>query len=147
MPEFDPSSNGHRVAAAKPPPARSGQGVLMVMLVSALTGFNLMIGGAVGALAALPLGVRESAVGVPVVVGAAIGGALGVWLGVKVAARFGGASGGPRGFVWAIAGGLVGLCAAVALASYRITTLVPVLAILLPGVAAWFGDRLAARKV
>ena len=147
MPDFDPSRNGHPTAAAKEaPPPRSGQGVLMVTLVSALTGFNLMIGGGVGALLAVPLGLRGSAVGVPVIVGAALGGAIGVWLGVKIAARFGGASGGRRAFVWAVTGGLVGLCGAVALASLRINTIMPVLAVLLPGVGAWFGDRFASRK-
>jgi hypothetical protein len=144
LPDFDPSTNGHRIAAAKASPARSGQGVLMVTLVSALTGFNLMVGGAVGALLAVPLGLRGSVVGIPVVVGAALGGAIGVWLGVKVAVRFGGASGGRP--IWAVAGGVAGLCAAVALASARINTVAPVLAILLPGVGAWFGDRLASRK-
>ncbi len=82
MPEFDPSSNGHRIAAAKTEPARAGQGVLMVTLVSALTGFNLMVGAAAGTLIAMALGVRGSGVGVPVVSGAALGGAIGVWIGV-----------------------------------------------------------------
>jgi hypothetical protein len=146
LPDFDPSGNGHRIAAEKAPLPRSGQGVLMVTLVSALTGFNLMIGGGVGALLAVPIGLRGSAVGVPLVVGAAFGGAIGVWLGVKVAARFGGTSGGRKAFVWAVAGGLAGLCAAVALASFRINTFLPVLAVLLPGIGAWLGDRLGSRK-
>jgi hypothetical protein len=118
----------------------------MVTLVSAMTGFNLMIGAGVGALLALLLGLRGNAVGVPVVLAAAAGGILGVWLGVKVAARFGGATEGRMARKLATAGGLVGLVAAVALASARVITLAPVLAIILPGVGAWLGDRLAARR-
>ena len=125
---------------------RSGQGILMVTLVSALTGLNLMIGGAVGTLLAFLLGLRERAVGVPVLLGAAVGGAVGVWLGVKVAARFGGASGGRKAFRWALGGGLAGLVAAVALSALRAGAFVPIVAILLPGIGAWFADRLAVRK-
>lgn len=118
----------------------------MVTVVSALTGFNLMLGGVVGALLALPLGLKGNAVGVPVVLCAAVGGILGVWLGVKVASRFGGATEGRAARKLATAGGLVGLAAAVALASARVGTLAPVLAIMLPGVGAWLGDRLSVRR-
>lgn len=118
----------------------------MVTVVSATTGFNLTIGGAVGALLALLLGIKGNAVGVPVVLAAAVGGILGVWLGVKVAARFGGATEGRAARKLATAGGMVGLAAAVALASARVNTVAPVLAIMLPGVGAWLGDRLAARR-
>jgi hypothetical protein len=145
-PKFDPSTNGHRSPGKKEPPPAGGQGVLMVTLVSAMTGFNLMIGAGVGALLALLLGLRGNAVGVPVVLAAAAGGILGVWLGVKVAASFGGATEGRMARKLATAGGLVGLVAAVALASARVITLAPVLAIILPGVGAWLGDRLAARR-
>jgi len=145
-PKFDPSANGHRIPRKQEPPPAGGQGVLMVTVVSAMTGFNLTIGGAVGALLALLLGIRGNAVGVPVVLCAAVGGILGVWLGVKVAARFGGATEGRAARKLATAGGLVGLAAAVALAGARVSTLAPVLAIMLPGVGAWLGDRLAARR-
>ena len=146
-PRFDPSTNGHRKAGKKAPPPAVGQGVLMVTVVSAMTGFNLMIGGGVGALLALPLGIKGNAVGVPLVLGAALGGILGVWLGVKVAARFGGATEGRGARKLATVGGLVGLAAAVALASAGVNTFAPVLAIMLPGVGAWLGDRLAARRL
>jgi hypothetical protein len=118
----------------------------MVTVVSAMTGFNLTIGGAVGALLAVLLGIKGNAVGVPVVLAAAVGGILGVWLGVKVAARFGGATEGRAARKLATIGGVVGLAAAVALASARVNTLAPVLAIMLPGVGALLGDRLAARR-
>jgi hypothetical protein len=145
-PRFDPSTNGHRSPAKKALPPAGGPGVLMVTIVSAMTGFNLMIGGGVGALLALPLGVRGNAVGVPVVLCAAAGGIVGVWLGVKLAARFGGGSEERTARRLATAGGLVGLVGAVALASARVNTFVPIVAIMLPGVGAWLGDRLAARK-
>ena len=146
MPDFDPSTNGHRIAAQKTRPAGAGQGILIVSLVSALTGFNLLIGGGVGLIVAMLLGLRERSAGIPVVVLAAVGGAIGVWLGVRVAIRFGGASGSPKATRWAVAGGMAGLVAAVALASIRAGSVFPILAILLPGVGAWLGDRLATRK-
>lgn len=145
-PRFDPSTNGHRRPGKKALPPSGGQGVLMVTLVSAMTGFNLMIGAGVGALLALALGLRGNGVGVPVVLGAAAGGIVGVWLGVQLSARFGGATEGRLARKLATAGGLVGLVAAVALASARVNTFLPILAIMLPGVGAWLGDRLAARR-
>jgi hypothetical protein len=145
-PRFDPSTNGHRRPDKKVVPPSGGQGVLMVTVVSAMTGFNLMIGAGVGAVLALPLGLRGNGVGVPLVLGAAAGGILGVWLGVKVAARFGGATEGRGTHKLAALGGLVGLAAAVALAGARVNTLAPVLAIMLPGVGAWLGDRFSQHR-
>lgn len=118
----------------------------MVTLVSALTGLNLMIGAGLGTLMAVPFGLRGSAAGLPLLVLAAIGGAVGVWLGVKVAVRFGGASGKPKGTRWATVAGIAGLLCAVVLSAFQVGVFVPIVAVLLPGFAAWLGDRLATRK-
>ncbi|MGQ0679714.1 MAG: hypothetical protein ACT4OM_08700 [Actinomycetota bacterium] len=147
MPEarFDPSANGHKAAPADRPAVSSGRGVVMVASVCALTGLNLMLGAGLGMLFGVPLGLKAPAIGISIALLAALGGALGVVFGVSVAHRFGAAAGGTQARNWGVAGGILGLVGAVAVSSVRNFPFGPVLAVLLPGLGAWLGDRLAGR--
>ena len=58
MPDFDPTTNGHPKSnghvggKSSTPTPRRGGGILLMALVSAMTGLNLMLGGGVGAVMA-----------------------------------------------------------------------------------------------
>lgn len=147
MSEFDPATNGHK-PGPKPAVVResSGRGVLLVTIVSAMTGLNLMLGAGVGGLIAIPLGLKEGSLGVIMVTATGFGGLLGVIFGVRVAHRFGGTGQGARARIAAVAGGIAGLVGAVALAGLAKIPFTPILAIMLPGIGAWLGDRLAGRS-
>ena len=146
MPDFDPSQNGHRVRAQQQQLAESRRGgaVLLVTLVSALTGLNMMIGGALGAIVG---GIAEAGETTPALaaVGAGVGGGIGVFLGVRVAMRLGG-SGGAASVRALTLWGLVGLVGSVALAATVATIFTPFAAILLPGLAVVLGDRVATKR-
>lgn len=146
MPDFDPSQNGHRVRAQQQQIAESRRGgaVLLVTLVSALTGLNMMIGGAIGAIVGTVTKAGEATAAVAAV-GAGIGGGIGVFLGVRVALRLGG-SGGVASARALTAWGLVGLVGSVALAATVATVFTPFAAILLPGLAVVLGDRIATKR-
>lgn len=158
MSEFDPATNGHK-PVAEPAGVKegSGRGVLLVTIVSAMTGLNLMLGAGVGGLIAIPLGLKEGSLGVFMATTAGLGGILGVVLGVRVAHRFGGMDRGDmdrggmdreaKSLKWSVAGGVAGLVGAVALAGLARFPFVPILAIMLPGIGAWLGDRFADRSV
>lgn len=147
MSEFDPATNGH-----KPEPKSavvresSGRGVLLVTIVSATTGLNLMLGAGVGGLIAIPLGLKEASLGVIMVTTAGLGGLLGVIFGVRIAHRFGGTGQGAKDRIAAVAGGIAGLVGAVALAGLAQIPFVPILAVMLPGIGAWLGDRFTGRS-
>lgn len=147
MSEFDPSTNGHK---SEPKPTvvgeGSGRGVLLVTIVSAMTGLNLMLGAGVGMIA-IPLGLKEASLGVVMVTAAGLGGLLGVIFGVRVAHRFGGTGQGDRARIAAVVGGIAGLVGAVALAGLANIPFVPILAVMLPGIGAWLGDRFAGRSI
>ena len=145
MPEFDPQTNGHRLRAeASSQLPRRGGGVLLLTLISALTGLNLMLGAAVGAIVGA---VTDAGDATPALaaVGAGLGGAIGVVLGVRVALRLGGSSG-CSSARWLTGWGLGGLVGSVALAAFMAGPFTPIVAILLPGLAALLGDRYSARR-
>jgi hypothetical protein len=143
LPDFDPKTNGHK-APPPPPPPRRGGGILLLALVSAFTGLNLLIGGAIGAIVG---SATNSGDVVPALValGAGLGGAVGVYFGVRVCVRLGGSSG-VASVRWLTAWGLAGLLGSIALAATVASPLTPIIAILLPGIAAALGDRYATKK-
>lgn len=118
--------------------------MLLLTLVSALTGLNLMLGAMVGAIvgAATEAGDATPALAA---VGAGLGGAIGVILGVRVALRLGGASGSSSAR-WLTGWGMAGLVGSIALAAFLASPFTPIIAIVLPGLAALLGDRFAAKK-
>ena len=150
MPDFDPTTNGHpqsngqKGGASKPAAPRRGGGILLMALVSAMTGLNLMLGGAVGAIVGA---ITDAGDSVPALValGAGLGGAIGVYFGVRVALRLGGSSG-IASAKWLTGWGLGGLLASVALAATVASPLTPIIAILLPGLTATLGDRYATKR-
>lgn len=146
MPEFDPKANGHRLrtGATESLPRRGG-GVLLLTLVSALTGLNLMLGAGVGAIVAAVTGAGDATPALAAA-GAGLGGAIGVLLGVRVALRFGGSSG-CSSVRWLTGWGLGGLVGSIALAANLASPFTPIVAIVLPGVTALIGDRYSAKKV
>jgi hypothetical protein len=143
LPEFDPKTNGHK-GPPPPPPPRRGGGILLMALVSAFTGLNLLLGGAIGFIVGYVTNAGD-VVPALVALGAGLGGAVGVFFGVRVCVRLGGSSGvaSPR---WLTAWGLAGLLGSVALAAWVASPLTPIMAILLPGIAAALGDRYATKK-
>ena len=144
MPEFDPRTNGHRLKSESTPVPRRGGGVLLLALVSALTGLNLLIGAGVGAIVGAVTDADDLTPALAAI-GAGLGGAVGVAVGVKVTLRLGGSSG-VSSARWLTAWGIAGLVGSIALAATLVTPLTPILAILLPGLAALLGDRYAAKK-
>lgn len=146
MPDFDPSQNGHRIKSQQHQIAESRRGgaVLLVTLVSALTGLNMMIGGALGAIVG---GITKAgeATAALAAAGAGIGGGIGVFLGVRVAVRLGGA-GGAASVRALTLWGVAGLVGSVALAATVATVFTPFAAILLPGLAVVLGDRVATKR-
>lgn len=138
--------NGHGRESPEPEAAPSnGRGVLLVAIVSAMTGLNLMLGAGVGLLIAQPIGLRGDSAGILMLVAAALGGILGVIFGVRVAHRFGGTGEGARARILAVIAGLLGLVGAVAVASTSGIPFAPIIAVMLPGIGAWLGDRAAER--
>lgn len=150
MPDFDPTTNGHPLSngqkggASKPASPRRGGGILLMALVSAMTGLNLMLGGGVGGVVGAITDAGDSLPAL-VALGAGLGGAIGVYFGVRVALRLGGSSG-ISSFKWLTGWGLAGLLASVALAATVASPLTPIIAILLPGVSAALGDRYAVKR-
>ena len=144
MPEFDPKVNGHRIKAQPPPPPRRGSGVLLLTLVSALTGLNMMIGAGIGAIVG---GVTRAGqvTAALAAIGAGLGGAIGVALGVRVAQRVGGSSG-RSSARWLTGWGIAGLIGSIALAATVTSPILPIIAILLPGLLALLGDRFAVKR-
>ena len=144
MPRFDPSANGHRRAEGdSEPPRTGGAGVLMVAVVSSLTGLMMLVGSGLGTLLGYLLGIKSPGIAVPIFLGAALGGIGGVLLGVRVAGRFGGSSEAANSQRYGAIGGWLGLAAAVGVASLQV---LPIVAIMLPGIGAWLGDRIALRR-
>jgi hypothetical protein len=150
LPDFDPTTNGHPKSngrpggASKTPAPRRGGGILLMAMVSAMTGLNLMLGGVVGGLVGALTDAGDSLPAL-VALGAGLGGAMGVYFGVRVALRLGGSSG--INSARALTGwGLAGLLGSVALAATVASPLTPIIAILLPGLTAALGDRYATRK-
>lgn len=113
-------------------------------LVSALTGLNLMLGGGIGGVVGAMTGAGD-ALPALVVLGAGLGAAVGVFFGVRVALRFGGSSG-MSSPAWLTGWALAGLVGSIALAATLQSPLTPILAILLPGLAAALGDRYTVKK-
>lgn len=150
MPDFDPTTNGHLVSngrkpgTAKPDAPRRGGAVLLMALVSAMTGLNLMLGGGLGFLVGALTDAGETSPAL-VALGAGLGAAIGVFFGVRVALGFGGSSG-MSSLKWLTGWGLGGLVGSIALAATLQSPLTPILAILLPGLAAALGDRLTVKK-
>lgn len=150
MPDFDPTTNGHPQSnghlGPKPstPAPRRGGAILLMALVSAMTGLNLMLGGGVGGVVGALTDAGDSLPAL-VALGAGLGGAIGVFFGVRVALRFGGGSG-ISSAKWLTGWGFAGLVGSVALAALVASPLTPIIAILLPGLAAALGDRYAVKK-
>jgi hypothetical protein len=113
-------------------------------LVSAMTGLNLMLGGGLGFLVGALTDAGDTTPAL-VVLGAGLGAATGVFFGVRVALGFGGSSG-ISSQRWLTGWGLAGLVGSVALAATVASPLTPIIAILLPGLAAALGDRYATRR-
>lgn len=145
MPDFDPRANGHRLRSGDKPAAPRGSGVLLVMMVSALTGLNLLIGAGLGVIVGSAVRGEDPAPPALVVIGAGMGGAMGVWLGVRVALHYGGA-GGFASTRWLTAWGLAGLVGSIALAGLVASPFTPIVAVTLPGLAALAGDRFITRR-
>ncbi len=141
---FDPNTNGHKTSSPNPAIPRRGGGVLLMAMVSAMTGLNLMLGGAVGGVVGALTDAGDTLPAL-VALGAGLGGAIGVYFGVRVALRFGGSSG-ISSFKWLTAWGFAGLVGSIALAAVFVSPLTPVVAIILPGLAAALGDRYATKK-
>lgn len=146
MPEFDPATNGRRPENDLPPLPPRGRGVMLLVSVSGMTALSLLVGSLIGGVAAALLGLEGRAQQNLFLACAGVGSAVGVWLGVRMAERFGGTSGeaSRRSLV---AYGLVGLLVALALAAIVANPLVPITAIMLPGVAAVVGDVLGTREL
>ena len=143
MPDFDPKANGHRIKA-QPSPPRRGSGVLLLTLVSALTGLNMMIGAGIGAIVGGITNAGEVTAALAAI-GAGLGGAIGVAIGVRVALRVGGSSG--VSTARSLTGwGIAGLIASIALAATLTSPFLPIIAILLPGLLALVGDRFAVKR-
>jgi uncharacterized membrane protein len=147
LPDFDPTSNGHRlVKSSDRTESRNSGGVLLVAIVSALTGLSLLMGATAGALIAAVLGLKGQTFITPVVVASGLAAGVGVWVGIRVFDRFVTRSRPGRGQVWPTVGGVVGLVAAVAIASKGLGPLAPIIVILLPGLGALLGERASQRR-
>lgn len=109
-----------------------------------MTGLNLMLGGGIGGVVGALTNAGDSLPAL-VALGAGLGGAVGVFFGVRVALRFGGSSG-ISSQRWLTGWGFAGLVGSVALAATVRSPLTPIMAILLPGLAAAMGDRYAVKK-
>ncbi len=143
MPEFDPKVNGHRLRSVIPA-SPAGGGVLLLALVSAFTGLNMMIGAGVGGIVGTVTNAGDVTAALAAI-GAGLGGAIGVALGVRVTLRLGGSSGvtsARRLTGW----GVAGLVGSIALAATLASAFTPIIAILLPGLAALLADRYAAKR-
>ncbi len=150
MPDFDPTtnghprSNGHLGPKASTSTPRRGGAILLMALVSAMTGLNLMLGGGIGGIVGALTDAGDTLPAL-VVLGAGLGAAVGVFFGVRVALRFGGSSG-ISSAKWLTAWGFAGLVGSIALAALVASPLTPIICILLPGLAAALGDRYAVKK-
>ncbi|HEU4868239.1 MAG TPA: hypothetical protein VFV09_10980 [Actinomycetota bacterium] len=150
MPDFDPTTNGHpksngqaggKSSASGP---RRGGGILLMAVVSAMTGLNLMLGGGLGFVVGALTDAGDATPAL-VVLGAGLGAAAGVFFGVRVALGFGGSSG-ISSQKWLTAWGFAGLVGSIALAALVASPLTPIICILLPGLAAALGDRYSVKK-
>ena len=153
MPDVDPASNGqlrHRRArptgrgsGGDPDPARRGRDVVTLAVVSASTGAFLLLSSSIAGLLRHLLHVPISALFVLVVLGAFAGAWVGAWLAGRL-------TGGDRQrFVAAGVGGSVGLVAATgtAFASTQfLPAILPLVAILCPGLGAVVGTRAVQRR-
>ena len=150
MPDFDPTTNGHPQSnghlgpKSSTPAPRRGGAILLMALVSAMTGLNLMLGGGIGGIVGALTDAGDTLPAL-VALGAGVGAAIGVFFGVRVALRFGGSSG-ISSAKWLTAWGFAGLVGSIALAALVASPLTPIIAILLPGLAAALGDRYAVKK-
>jgi hypothetical protein len=139
----DPASNGNLGFRRNRPsgpsagrPADRGRWIIMIAVVSAMTGACLLLGGFLGLIADRAL----HAPALVVVLLIAVGALVGVWLGARFAIRLTG--GDHRRFVASGLGGSVGLVGAVAVAytaSNVLPALLPFVAILCPGFGAAIG--------
>jgi uncharacterized membrane protein len=145
LPEFDPTSNGQRLTKSSAGPEARGRGVVLVAVVSAFTGISLLAGATAGALVATALGVRGGAFVAPMAVASGLAAGIGVWAGVRMSDRFARPSSSTSGRVSPTVGGIVGLVAAVAIASRGLGLWAPLVVILLPGLGALLGDTVAGR--
>ena len=145
MPNFDPTSNGHRLVKSSSTSEPGSAGVVLLAIVSAFTGLSLLTGATAGALVAAILRLKGSAFITPVAIGSGVAAGVGVWLGVRVSERFARRSAN-AGRLWPTVGGLAGLVAAVAIASRGLGPWAPFVVILLPGLGALLGDTSAGRR-
>ena len=83
------SSHEARFVTSRP---RRGGGILLMAVVSAMTGLNLMLGGGLGFVVGSLTDAGDTTPAL-VVLGAGLGAATGVFFGVRVALGFGGSSG------------------------------------------------------
>lgn len=148
MPEINPTANGYRLSAGDELPdlPPRGRGVMLLVMVSGMTALNLVFGSMVGAVIGAGLSLEDRALQNVFMTGAGLGSVAGVWFGIKVGTRFGGTSG-QAGQRRLFAHGLAGLLLALALAALVASPFIPLLAIMLPGVAAVIGDVLATRPL
>ena len=148
LPEFDPSSNGHRRSrSSSRDPAARGRGVVLVATVCATSGAGLVVGFIAGGLIAGLFGLRGQPFFAAVAVASAVTAGVGMWLGIRFASRLGGGpEPPPRARRWSTAGGFLGLIAAVALATTNLGPFAPIIVILLPGAGALAGEVLALRR-
>ncbi|MEX2587202.1 MAG: hypothetical protein WD602_04315 [Actinomycetota bacterium] len=147
MPKFDAVSRARDPDRDDLPdlPPR-GRGLMLLVTVSGMTALNLVFGSMIGAVIGAAIGLEDESLRTVFMAGAGLGAGAGVWFGVKMGIRFGGTSGEAtqkRLFVH----GLVGLVAAMVLAALVASPFVPLIAIMLPGVAAVVGDVLATRPL
>jgi uncharacterized membrane protein len=145
LPNFDPTSNGHRLVKSSGTSEPGGGGVVLLAIVSAFTGLSLLAGATAGAVVAAILGLKGSAFITPVAIGSGVAAGVGVWLGVRISERFASRSAN-KGRLWPTVGGLAGLVAAVAMASRGLGPWAPFVVILLPGLGALLGDTSAGRR-
>lgn len=104
-----------------------------------------MAGALIGAALGAAAGLRKSAVAAPVTVVSLVAGGLGIWLALRLTCRLTDRKPKGRWFKFVFAGGCLGLALAVALATFKLLAVVPVLLIMLPGLGAFGGELLAAR--
>jgi uncharacterized membrane protein len=117
-----------------------------VATVSALTGISLLVGATAGALLAAVVGLKGQALVPPTAIASGLAAGAGVWAGVRISERFARRSSPGTGHLWPTVGGIVGLVAAVAIASRGLGPWAPLVVILLPGLGALLGDALASRR-
>ncbi|MGH2705104.1 MAG: hypothetical protein ACRDJ4_08415 [Actinomycetota bacterium] len=159
MSEGHPSTNGHRkprrfvdpTVAPSPPPEPRARWIVVLGVVSAATGLFLLAGASIGAVLGGAGRQTTSRLGPGLaILGLAVGGLAGVWLGAWAAARLAGTGmAAPRPVVVAMGlGGTAGLAFSVLLLGTLgryVPGVVPLLAMLSPGVGALIGQRVQGR--